>query len=108
MEDIYEQNGYDTRAEYLDSLAEEYGMDINVVLNLAEILGPNEDFDGLVTTLQDLSQFRSKLYALARIAGDVQAATHKKPGTAITKRIGRRIAGKITGRLMGSIFPPTR
>jgi len=25
-----------------------------------------------------LSQFRSKLYALARIAGDVQAATHKK------------------------------
>jgi len=28
-------------------------MDINVVLNLAEILGPNEDFDGLVTTLQD-------------------------------------------------------
>ena len=108
MEDIYEQNGYDTRAEYLDSLAEEYGMDINVVLSLAERLGPNEDFDGLVTTLQDLRQFRSKLYALARIAGDVQAATHKKPGTAITKRIGRRIAGKITGRLMGSIFSPTR
>jgi len=26
-----------------------------------------------------LSQFRSKLYALARIAGDVQAATHKNP-----------------------------
>jgi len=55
-----------------------------------------------------LSKFRSKLYALARIAGDVQAATHAKPGTAIPKRIGRRIAGKITGRIMGSIFPPTR
>ena len=55
-----------------------------------------------------LSQFRSKLYALARIAGDVQAATHKKPGKAIPKRIGRRIAGKITGRIIGSIFPPTR
>ena len=53
-----------------------------------------------------LSQFRSKLYALARIAGDVQAATHKKPGKAIPKRIG--LAGKITGRLIGSIFPPTR
>ena len=53
MTDIYIENGYDTRAEYLDSLAEEYGMDIDVVLNLAEILGPNEDFDGLVTTLQD-------------------------------------------------------
>ena len=53
MTDIYTDNGYTDRAEYLDSLAEEYGMDINVVLNLAEILGPNEDFDGLVTTLQD-------------------------------------------------------
>ena len=55
-----------------------------------------------------LSQFRSKLYALAKFLGDVQAATHKKPGTAIPKRIGRRIAGKVTGRLIGSLFKPTR
>ena len=55
-----------------------------------------------------LSKFRSKLYALAKIIGDVQAATHKKPGTAIPKRIGRRIAGKITGRLIGSLITPTR
>ena len=55
-----------------------------------------------------LSKFRSKLYAMAKLLGDVQAATHSKPGKAIPKRIGRRIAGKITGRLMGSIFPPTR
>ena len=48
---------YTDRAEYLDSLAEEHGMDINVVLNLAEILGPNEDFDGLVTTIQDYSDW---------------------------------------------------
>ena len=53
MTDIYTDNGYTDRAEYLDSLAEEYEIDIGVVLNLAEILGPNEDFDGLVTTLQD-------------------------------------------------------
>jgi len=53
MTDIYTDNGYTDRAEYLDSLAEEFGMDINMVLNLAEILGPNEDFDGLVTTLLD-------------------------------------------------------
>ena len=45
-----------------------------------------------------LSKFRSKLYSLAKILGDVQAATHKKPGKAILKRIGRRIAGKITGQ----------
>ena len=55
-----------------------------------------------------LSKFRSKLYALAKILGDVQAVAHSKPGKAIPKRIGRRIAGKITGRLIGSIFPPTR
>ena len=55
-----------------------------------------------------LSKFRGKLYALAKILGDVQAATHSKPGKAIPKRIGRRIAGKITGRLMGSLFKPTR
>ena len=55
-----------------------------------------------------ISQFRSKLYALAKILGDVQAVTHKNPAKAIPKRIGRRIAGKVTGRLMGSIFPPTR
>jgi len=55
-----------------------------------------------------LSKFRSKLYALAKLLGDVQAATHSKPGTAIPKRIGRRIAGKITGRLIGSLFKPTR
>ena len=55
-----------------------------------------------------ISKFRSKLYALAKILGDVQAITHKNPGKAIPKRIGRRIAGKITGRLMGAIFPPSK
>ena len=56
-------NGYTDRAEYLDSLAEEYGMDINMVLNLAELLGPNEDFDGLVTTIQDYSARLSRYSA---------------------------------------------
>ena len=55
-----------------------------------------------------ISKLRGHLYAIAKLLGDVQAATHSKPGKAIPKRIGRRIAGKITGRLMGSIFPPTR
>jgi len=68
-------------------------MDIGAVLNLA---------------VMTLSQFRSKLYALSKLLGDIQAAVHPKPAKAIPKRIGRRIAGKITGRIMGSIFPPTR
>ena len=55
-----------------------------------------------------ISKLRGKLYAIAKIAGDVQAVTHSKPGKAIPKRFGRRIAGKITGRIMGAIFPPTR
>ena len=55
-----------------------------------------------------ISRFRSKLYALAKILGDLQALTHKNPGKAIPKRVGRRIAGKVTGRLMGAIFPPSK
>jgi len=55
-----------------------------------------------------ISQFRGKLYALAKILGDLQAVTHKNPGKAIPKRIGRRIAGKLMSRLMGAIFPPSK
>jgi len=55
-----------------------------------------------------INKFRGKIYALAKILGDVQALVHKNPGKAIPKRIGRRIAGKITGRTIGSIFKPTR
>ena len=55
-----------------------------------------------------ISKLRGHLYAIAKIAGDVQALTHRKPGTAIPKRIGRRLAGKLTGRLLASLFRPTR
>ena len=55
-----------------------------------------------------LNKLRGKLYALASSLGDLQALTHKNPGKAIPKRIGRRIAGKLMSRLMGSIFPPSR
>jgi len=47
-----------------------------------------------------ISQFRSKLYSLAKLLGDVQAVTHKNPGTAIPKRIGRRIADQIGVKAM--------
>ena len=55
-----------------------------------------------------ISQFRGKIYALASALGDLQAITHKNPGKAIPKRIGRRIAGKLMSRLMSSIFPPSK
>lgn len=45
-------------------------------------------------------QFRGFLYWLARLLGDINAVQKGKIG----RRIGRRIAGKATGRIMRSIF----
>ncbi len=50
---IYQQNGYENRRDYLKSLAEENGVSLTIVVSLAELLGPNEDFDGLVTSVED-------------------------------------------------------
>ena len=50
---IYQENGYASRREYLDSLAVDLGLDPRTVYLMAEMLGPNEDFDGLVTSLED-------------------------------------------------------
>lgn len=52
--DIYKQHGFRDRNEYLDSLADEYGVSELVVISLAEMLGPNEDFDGLINALEDM------------------------------------------------------
>ncbi len=49
----YAEYGCANRKEYLDSLADEYGVDKENVYALAEILGENEDFDGLVTSLEE-------------------------------------------------------
>jgi len=54
---IYTEQGYENRRDYLNSLAEDYGVDINLVLIAASMLGPSEDFDGLVTTVQDESEY---------------------------------------------------
>ena len=49
----YQEDGYANRKEYLISLADEYGVDVDTVFTLASVLGPSEDFDGLVSTIQD-------------------------------------------------------
>ena len=51
---IYQENGYEDRKEYLDSLAEDYAVPRHIVYTIATTLGPNEDFDGLVSELQDI------------------------------------------------------
>jgi len=56
---VYVENGYRNRKHYLESLADIYSVPLNTVLMLAELLGPNEDFDGLVTGLEDYSDVLS-------------------------------------------------
>ena len=50
----YQALGYTNRKEYLDSLCEEYPR--SIVYALAGLLGPSEDFDGLVTALEDAAE----------------------------------------------------
>lgn len=52
-ENIYQQNGYADRDDYLTCLSEDFAISIEDVYSLAEILGENEDFDGLISTLED-------------------------------------------------------
>ena len=46
------------RCEYLDGMADEYCVDRQAVYALADLLGPNEDYDGLVTELEDFGEMR--------------------------------------------------
>lgn len=50
---VYIEHGYKDRKDYLTQLAEENGLDYEIVLAIADLLGPSEDFDGLVTSVQD-------------------------------------------------------
>jgi hypothetical protein len=47
---IYQENGYKNREDYLDSLREDYGDAVDV---LTSVLPSTEDFDGLITSLED-------------------------------------------------------
>lgn len=52
MEDVYKENGFDNRNDYLAFLAQDYGMSFDEVFHLANLLGENEDFDGLLSALK--------------------------------------------------------
>ena len=54
---IYTENGYKNRREYLESLADEFGADTDTVFALADILGESEDFDGLISELEDFEMY---------------------------------------------------
>ncbi|WP_188624096.1 hypothetical protein [Caldalkalibacillus thermarum] len=51
----------------------------------------------------NLRHFRSFLYTLAKFLGDVQAVKSGDPKK-MAKRVGRRTAGKATGRMLRKLF----
>jgi hypothetical protein len=55
---VYKENGYENRRDYLASLCDDFGVDESIVFALADLLGPTEDFDGLVTALEDYEMTR--------------------------------------------------
>lgn len=54
MSNVYREKGYNDREDYLSYIAEDYGLDLEqVVRPIADLLGPTEDFDGLIDMLED-------------------------------------------------------
>ena len=51
----YQDDGAIDRFGYLECLAADHGVKFDVVLTLVDVLGPDEDFDGLVTSLEDFA-----------------------------------------------------
>ena len=52
---IYTDEGYKSRRDYLENLAQDMGVDTDTVFALASMLGSSEDFDGLVTAIEDIA-----------------------------------------------------
>jgi hypothetical protein len=53
---IYTDEGYTSRKNYINNLADDMGVDREQAYMLAGLLGSSEDFDGLVTALEDISE----------------------------------------------------
>ena len=56
---IYTDKGYNSRKDYLRQLADEYGVPLGTVCAVAQVLGEDEDFDGLVVAMQDYEGFEN-------------------------------------------------
>lgn len=52
----YEVDGAFDRYGYIRDLADNHGADLARVIEIADLLGPEEDFDGLVTTIEDAGE----------------------------------------------------
>lgn len=49
--EVYQDHGFDSRADYIEALSDEFGEDLLVVA--MSVLPPSEDFDGLVSELEE-------------------------------------------------------
>ena len=56
-EEVYVSKGYKDREDYLNSLADDRGIDRITIGMIADMLGESEDFDGLITALDDFEDF---------------------------------------------------
>lgn len=54
--DPYLRIGLSGRAQYLKKMADDFGVPLNKVQQLADLLGADEDFDALPVHLEELSQ----------------------------------------------------
>jgi len=50
----YHRAGFNSRKAYLQSVSDDYGVSIERVLLVADLLGPHEDFDGLISMIEDM------------------------------------------------------
>lgn len=58
----YAEDGYRSRSAYLEGLAEEHGLQLLDIEPVVDLLGPNEDFDGLVVMIEDQAELLGGLY----------------------------------------------
>jgi len=56
MLNVYQDNGYKNRKEYLECMSEDYGVPLETVLVIADTFGSSEDFDGLISALEDCEE----------------------------------------------------
>lgn len=49
----YQEDGCESRTEYLEQLADENLLTLGQITMLVDLLGPDEDFDGLVNMIED-------------------------------------------------------
>ncbi len=55
----YKKAGYDTREDYLNDQAVRYNINPMIISGLAEMLENEEDFDGLVSAIEDMDDLIS-------------------------------------------------